>query len=599
MLSFRQKIVIAYLVLFLLFLGVLFPSTKYAVKSIARFQLEMRAEELIESIRSAPNTATLIHRLRQQEHLLFTRVTVLNAEGRVLYDSHTEKLLGKQFIRGYPTNHPEVQDALKKGAGYSEGYSSILGKAFAYTAKTFDFHGQILVMRTAFPFKQISSLTRDFQIGFLLFGSIVLILFSVMTGFIIHYLTQPIQQIIKAIKPYQLGHVDHIPQILLERAPNARDDFGRLATTLNSLSERIQSQIDTLTHERNEKEAILESLIEGVIAVNNELLVTYSNQMAVEMLGIDMDALMHHRLDACLDETRHELLETCHAVLEESQRAQKVITKTLEMDNNRVYFDIVAAPKDKGAILVMQDKSSHYRILEMRKAFIANASHELKTPITIVRGFAETLNEHPDLAKDIIQTVTEKIVRNCHRMDTLVKNLLTLADIENLPHSRLLYCDLRDVIKSCQQMLASVYPDAVVTVQTDNAEDYVLVADPDLLELAIKNLFENAAKYSKGPAEITADLKIKEDMIHLEVRDHGIGIPEVDIEHIFQRFYTVDKAHSRKMGGSGLGLSIVETIVHKHLGTISLSSQIGVGSTFTIIIPKQMRNLVEEDEYYV
>jgi signal transduction histidine kinase len=247
----------------------------------------------------------------------------------------------------------------------------------------------------------------------------------------------------------------------------------------------------------------------------------------------------------------------------------------------------VAAPKgaSSGAIFVMQDKSSHYKLLEMRKEFIANASHELKTPITIIRGFAEALHDNPDLPPETTEDVTAKIVKNCQRMTNLIKDLLTLSDIENIPHSRLIECDLHEIIEGCCNTLHEIFPTAQFNIHQQPNIDSYLVADPSLMELAMMNLIENAAKYSKPPAIIDISLETIGDNITVTIADQGIGIPPADLEHIFERFYTVDKAHSQKLGGSGLGLSIVQTIIHKHFGKISVQSEVGKGTTFTIVLP--------------
>ncbi|HEV8052772.1 MAG TPA: HAMP domain-containing sensor histidine kinase, partial [Parachlamydiaceae bacterium] len=217
--------------------------------------------------------------------------------------------------------------------------------------------------------------------------------------------------------------------------------------------------------------------------------------------------------------------------------------------------------------------------------FIANASHELKTPITIIRGFAEILNDNPGLPAATTSEMTQKIVNNCQRMTQLIRDLLTLSDVDNIPLSRLEECDLYDMIEQCSNTVHDVYPDAKIEIIQQSEGEMTVAADPSLMELAIVNLLENAAKYSKPPAEITVTLQREHGKIRLAITDKGLGIPKQDLEHIFERFYTVDKAHSQKLGGSGLGLSIVQNIIHKHFGQISLESELGVGTTFTIILP--------------
>ena len=221
----------------------------------------------------------------------------------------------------------------------------------------------------------------------------------------------------------------------------------------------------------------------------------------------------------------------------------------------------------------------------MRKEFIANASHELKTPITIIRGFAETLHDNPQLPVAMLADITEKIVRNCQRMTTLIKDLLTLSDIENLPSSRLVECNLIELMEHCREMALSVHPSAKIAISS-NKPNLSLIVDPALMEHAFINLIDNAAKYSNQPAEINIILTDLEDAVRIQIADKGIGIPSQDLDHIFERFYTVNKAHSRKLGGSGLGLSIVQNIVQKHQGKVSVESELGKGTTFTILLPK-------------
>jgi two-component system, OmpR family, phosphate regulon sensor histidine kinase PhoR len=583
MVSLRSKILISFVVAFTIIISLTFPFAASTVRKISYNAMEVRSEELIAKLQTAPNNDALVRRLKEQKALFFFRISVITDERKVLYDSHTKRLLGSRFSQEYTVDHPEVLEAFKNGVGYSEDYSELLGQRFSYFAKTFDFHGKIYVLRTAFPYKYVTDLTNDFEIGIIGVTTIILLLFSTMTWFIINYLTKPIQLIVNAVRPYQEGKVDTLPKIKINSGPS--DEFHKLAETLNSLSTRIQKHIEVLTIERNEKRAILESLVEGVIAVDNYMIITYTNQSALNVLNIDHeDSLIHQEFTS-------ELQPKCYQLLRSCQQLKKPLTDTLEIQREgpKIYLDIVAAPKkgNTGAILVLQDKTSHYRLLEMRKDFIANASHELKTPITIIRGFAETLHDNPDLSEEIRVSITEKIVRNCKRMTNLIKDFLTLADIEKLPESRLSECDLVDMIINCTEMIKNVHPNAQIQMTNLTQGEILLNADHSLLELAFMNLIENAAKYSIPPAQIEVTLEDLGKVIRIKFIDQGIGIPVDDIDHVFERFYTVDKAHSQKMGGSGLGLSIVKTIIDKHHGKIYVSSKVGIGSTFTVTLPRR------------
>lgn len=584
MFSFRQKIFISYIIAFIVFIALIFPFATYTVRKIATKAMEDRAKELIAKIELAPNDDALIRRLKEQKPQLFFRVSVINNDSKIIYDSHTKRLLGPRFSQEFIVDHPEVIQAFKNGVGYNEDYSELLEQKFSFFAKSFDFHGKTYVMRTAFPYKYVAELTHDCEISFLGFATMILLLFSMMTWFIINHLTKPIHQIINAVTPYQEGKQAIIPEIKL-KGSNASDEFGKLAKTLNSMSNKIQKHIDTIVSERNEKSAILESLVEGVIAVDDNATITYVNDMASKFLGFDSQSLIGKNFTITNQPTCYSLLMAC-------QREKNPLTETLTLtgkNNSKTFLYIVAAPKGQndGAILVMQDQTSHYKLLEMRKDFIANASHELKTPITIIRGFAEALQDNPDLPRETTVEVTGKIVKSCQRMTTLIKDLLTLSDIENIPQSKLMECDIYNIINTCKENLSDAFPDSQITISKPSHEMRI-IADPSLLELAMMNLIENGIKYSRPPADIRINLEKIDGNVQITIADKGIGIPEPDLEHIFERFYTVDKAHSRKMGGSGLGLSIVQTIIHKHFGQITVDSEMGKGTTFTILLPSSL-----------
>ena len=473
MLSFRQKIFANYAIVFVTFLILMFPIVHAWVEHIVFKTMEERASEIISYIQEAPNHEALVRRLKDQKSLILFRLSVIDDHRKVLYDTHVKRKLGPKFSQEYVVEHPEVLQALKEGLGYHEGFSEILQKKFAYFAKAFDFHGHQYVLRTAFPYEYVEEIAYDFEIGFLASASLCLLMFSLMTWFVVYYLTKPIQSIIKTIKPYQAGLQATLPAIDVTNL-NPRDDFTKLALTLNSLSSKIQGHLD------------------------------------------------------------------------------------------------------------------------MRRDFIANASHELKTPITIIHGFAETLHDNQDLPKEIQSEITSKILRNTIRMGALIKNLLTLADIENIPSSRLSSCDLLAVVDNCRITLLEVFPEAQVEIVAKSRQ-VKLTADTELLELAVINLINNAAKYSPKPAQITVTLEETDEQVMIAVADKGMGIPAADQKRIFERFYTVNKAHSQKMGGSGLGLSIVKTIVEKHFGSLSLHSQLGVGSTFTVWLPRTNSALKQPD----
>jgi len=559
----------------------MYPFTDQIVHRITNKAMEDRADDLIEKIQTAPNNDSIIKLLKDLKATVFFRMSVITDERKVLYDSRIKRLIGPRFSQEYVVNHPEVMEAFKYGIGYNEDYSDLLAQKFAYMAKGFDFHGKTYILRIAFPYNYVTELTKDLKFSFIVVATIVLLLFSLLTWFVINYMTKPIQQIINAIKPYQDGNEPDLPEIQL-KATSSSDEFQKLAETLNSLSIKIRNHIAVITQERNVIETVLESLLEGVIAVDDETKVIYANSTALNFLGIQRSDLIGKKFDASIEAKCHELLIAC-------QLNKKILKETLQLkkDGKRIILDIVASPKkgNQGAILVLQDQTSHHKLLEMRKDFIANASHELKTPLTIVRGFAEALHDNPDLPNSMKEDMTLKIVKNCKRMNHIILDLLTLSDVENIPESRMQSIELLAIITKCQKTIKEVYPEAIIEMENASKQNMEIVGDPYLLELAFNNLIENAAKYSKESPKIRINFQKNNSFIKITISDNGIGIPKEDLDHIFERFYTVNKAHSRKLGGSGLGLSIVETIIHKHFGKIHVTSVMDQGTTFTIELP--------------
>ncbi len=311
--------------------------------------------------------------------------------------------------------------------------------------------------------------------------------------------------------------------------------------------------------------------MEGILLIRSSGEIEYANATSSKMVKL-------HK----------ELFIRCKALTKLACQQKETITDSITLDD-KVFIELIVVPQSSSkAYVILQDKSSQRQVVDMGKDFIASASHELRTPITIIKGFAETLQDLKDISSEMLAQITEKIVRNCTRMDTLIKSLLTLADLDNIPKSRFQPCDLVALVESCAHLLHTVSPTTQLEIK--KSHDHLMIsADPDLLERALMNLLENGVKYSTTPAHLTVSLTSKNGLAQIDIQDQGIGIPASDLPHIFDRFYTVNKAHSRRLGGAGLGLSIVKTIIEKHDGTITASSELGKGTTFALILPKSNR----------
>lgn len=443
--------------------------------------------------------------------------------------------------------------------------------------------GKEYVPRRGIPVDQMWSVTREFEwsvgiLGALLFGIVWSIIWMIAQRF-----SKPIQQIITRISSFQEGKEEFLPRIEM-----MGDESDKLVSTLNSLNACIQKQMKTLMKERNETEEILGSLGEGVIAVDLQGIVLFANRAACQMFHIPYESLLHQTLSEIQAE-RASLSQQCDAVIQLAQTREETVVQEISIEEtHKIYFNLIATPlaQRNRIILVIQDKTPDYRMLEMGKDFIANASHELRTPITIIRGFAEMLHDVPKLSEQQLEEITATIMRTSLRLDKLINSLLHLADIEHFNEERLQKVDPMAVCEQCMEQLRKTHPDTELKLHQKIEQAWVR-ADKDLLEMAIMNLLQNAVKYSPSPARIDLTIDQYENHIRIAVKDQGIGMPREDLPHVFDRFYTVDKARSRKFGGAGLGLSIVKAIVQKHHGSVEVASQLGQGSTFALSFPIQ------------
>lgn len=436
-----------------------------------------------------------------------------------------------------------------------------------------------------FLIESMDEFKRVLDIAIWTFALLLLLLNGILIMVVIHRVMRPVQQIIQAIRSYREGKEEFLPRIVLKERGGAIE-FSHLASTLNSLTDQIQKQIHFLTHQKEETEEILESIGEGIVAVDPSARVTFANQAACQMLGLSKEQMMGSALDS-IDVAGQDILKKCHELIVHAlQTAEPAGHTWIVRAKGTFYHDLKAAPlaHKNGALLVLQDKTSDYRIVELGKDFIANASHELKTPITIIRGFAETLQDLPDLSKEMLEEITGKIVKTCGRLDKLVNSLLALTNIEQFSAKDFAKADLISVIRGCIETLLAVHPTAKVRLHSDVATAEVF-ADVALFELAVMNILENAVRYSQEPAKIDITIEATPTEYCVRFQDRGIGISEIDLPQIFERFYTVDKARSRKKGGSGLGLSIVKTVLEKHRGKVSVSSELGRGSLFSLHLP--------------
>jgi two-component system, OmpR family, phosphate regulon sensor histidine kinase PhoR len=582
--SFRKKIFAWILFVVIFFSLILFPLVREEIEVTLQDQMRAMTESIVDSLRRAKNIEEMVSILSGETFLGVERISLFNEYGKFIFDSRFPNLAKKIAL------DPEVQTALKEDSTiYQKRYEPTQSSSFMYIAIPFKLLGKNYLLRAAFSLKTVSQIQNQYQKHFILFVGITLFTFSGAIWLIFNHLSAPLYGIIQKIQGYQKG--DRLPRIFLDEKRYKETEFHLLVQTFNSLSDQIQEQIYLLQKERNEKQEILESLGEGVLAIDSEQIILYANDTATKMLGIPKTQLIGRRIQEWRDKKENYFFSKIEQLLIQSEQQLPPIADVLITADGMRYLDLIVAPKKEsaGSIVVIQDKTGQYRRVEIEKNFISNASHELRTPITIIRGFAETLRDLPHLSPETLHEMTEKIVQGCSRMESLIKSLLTLSDIEREPSKNFSPQNLVDIAEQCRTTLLSLHPEAFITIWK-NQEEIFLNCNGELMQLAIYNLLDNAFKYSQPPAQITIEIENQEKQIRLSVRDKGLGIAPIDQIHIFERFYRVDKARSRRMGGAGLGLSIVKTIADLHGGSISLSSTPGEGSSFTLFFPIRLNN---------
>lgn len=367
------------------------------------------------------------------------------------------------------------------------------------------------------------------------------------------------------------------------------DEIGRLANAFNNVTTRVKSEIVKLQKENNHARAILNSMIEGVIVADKEARIISINPTIEKLFDISKEEAENRFFLEVI--RNNDITEVIHTVLEKGESVSQEfslvwpVQKIFQL-NVSPFFDgsknIVS-----GCLVVIHDITEIRKLETMRRDFVANVSHELKTPLTSIKGFVETLLEGALYDKENSRHFLEIIQSHTNRLDNLINDLLTLSHIESKEIQ--LECaevNLRDLADKILSGFTAQLKKRSITCYNDIASGVSVQADRDKMEQVFTNLIDNAIKFNKEKGSLKVYSQDFDNKIKIVIEDSGLGIPQKDISRIFERFYRVDKARSRELGGTGLGLSIVKHIVELHGGSVSVESAEGIGSKFFVILPK-------------
>ena len=533
--------------------------------------------DLLSATSSSGNEQTLRDQVNQLSARLGYRITVIDAQGKVLADSQGDpQSMASHRLR------PEVMMAVNSGEGWDIRQSETIHHSLLYYATRTRLHGEIAYIRLAVELEQLQASLRSFYIAL----ALAVIACSLLAAFAAYLLARrqvlPIVEVTAFADQLAGGRFDHrIPQ-------KGSGELSVLVRSLNSMADALKRLINDARKGEVELQAILESMDEGVIATQASGTILLANEAAARLLQFDIKSAISK---AAWEVIRHEqIIKAVDEVLRSRHRRQLpgLLYAGKQLDVTICPFAHASSDsKSSGLVIVVHDVTQAMRYQELRKEFVANVSHELRTPLSVISGYVETLRDGAinDTAKR--DQYLQIIERHADQLANLVNDLLEISRLESGQITpRKTTVDLNAVLRRAIDLLrpAADAKAHVVEVHLCEPAPFVLGSEENL-ERAAVNLIDNAIKYTPANGHIDISLSCDSASVFIKIKDSGIGIPQEDVERIFERFYRVDRSRSREMGGTGLGLAIVKHIVQTHGGHVNVESKLNAGSEFSVVLP--------------
>jgi two-component system phosphate regulon sensor histidine kinase PhoR len=574
---FRKLLASAFLLIAVTLVVVDFHLTRYTanreVQSVEQ-RLEAEARILQTEAASVPRPQ-LEDWARQASERARARVTIVDPKGVALADSHHDPETMENHA-----GRPEIIAAYRNGVGSSIRHSATINQDLSYVALRMTYHDEPgYILRLAVSLDAVDSSIAAVRWR-ILWASFIAALVALIFAY---FFSQSFTRRIARLRAYAEGLVGaHFSQTPL---PDANDELGALGRSLNTTAAQLRDLVDRLSVESAQREAILSSMVEGVLAVDSNLRITFANASFARAVGAPNPIPARMPL---VELVRHaELREVLTRVLATGES----VKRRMQVPAADRIFEVQAAPLAsgtvRGAIAILHDITDLERLERIRRDFVANVSHELRTPLTAIRGYAETLLEGALEDQENNRRFLEIIKAHAIRLNNIASDLLTLSDLESgkaRPEPEPV--SVRGAVESAIRTLESEARLRGVHLHCGRMDDVQVLADRIQIEQALVNLLDNAVKFNRPSGEVLLEItRNGEGRVKITLTDTGIGIPHDDLPRIFERFYRVDKARSREVGGTGLGLSIVKHIIERANGTVSVESQLGKGSTFTLLLP--------------
>ena len=506
------------------------------------------------------------------------RITVIMPNGVVLGDSQVDPA-GME-------NHgdrPEIQQAFAGRPGTALRFSGTLHQHMMYAAVPLgqgNIQGVVRVSLAATAVeKQLLSLTFRLAVG----GLIIALLTSLVCLIISKRISRPIEAMRRGADRFARGDLTHRLQ------PPNTVELAALARAMNQMAEELERRIQAIMRQGKESETVLSSMLEGVVALDLEEHITHLNQSAAELLKSTVDTLRGRSIQEVIRLRRVQEMIHATLALGETNEDDIVFFQHQEQILNIRCTPLVGADGERsGALLVINDVTRLRRLEMIRRDFAANVSHEVKTPLTAIKGFVQTLLqgavEDPQESRRFLRIIHKHV----NRLTAIVDDLMELSRLEGDDtgsHLAMTNVPVKGILDSAAALCFPKAEEKKITIIIECAPHVTALMDIDLMEQAAVNLLDNAIKYSPQESRILICAEVQNDWVTIRFQDSGIGIGEKDLPRLFERFYRVDKARSRQMGGTGLGLAIVKHIIQAHGGSVSVKSALGSGSTFTLSLP--------------
>ena len=575
------NLILILVALSILILAVLFPLQDYYLKQVeselvknGRLISRLFKQDLL-----AKNYLPIDQVVKEVGQEIATRITVINADGQILGETH-------QAI-SQMENHadrPEFKTALQGQIGTAIRYSTTLESHNLYVALPFIEQGEVkAVIRLAVPIMSIQETIALLRTGLFIGALIAFLIALFLSIYLAGTFTKPIEEITAKANKIAKGDLE-------QRIYNpAGYELALLGNSINHMTASLKEQINQINTSKQSLEAILTNMASGVIVINQKGQIENINPQAKNIFGIeaeDVEGRPYHQvirnfsfLENIDEVFKKQILETVYFELSLSHPRELTV---------RIYATpIIYEDKIQRVVIVCHDITSLKQLEKLKTDFVANASHELRTPVASIKGFAETLLVGALEDKDVAERFIAIIHKEAERMSKLINDLLDLSrlEIKNLEIKKSLV-NVEKLVEESVSYLAEQARKKNIKIEIKTEKQLPQIyANREMLKRAFLNLIDNGIKYTPQGGSINITAFSQDGYVIIKFADTGIGIPQEDLPRIFERFYRVDKARSNKFKGTGLGLSIVKHIIEQHQGAVEVESEVGKGTTFIVKLP--------------